>query len=102
MGLRVRGARPNPAFFSCDILEGLNQRKTPASRPAQGRTQYEPQFSVPLLEHPLHSGQTVQLGHDGKVYNRAYALMQLDGPRATVSYYQDSDETEPIFSETIV
>jgi hypothetical protein len=28
-------------------------------------------------------------------------LMELDGPRAAVSYYQDSDEETPLFRENI-
>jgi hypothetical protein len=61
----------------------------------------KPEFPVPLLEDPPGSGHTVRLGVNGDIYNRAYAILKLDGPNANVSYYQDSDEGRPLFSESI-
>ena len=34
-------------------------------------------------------------------FNHGYALMDLDGARATVAYYQDSDEDDAQFTETL-
>jgi hypothetical protein len=56
---------------------------------------------VPLVEYPEHSGGTVRLGDDGVLYNHAYAIMQLHGPSATISYYQSTDEGKPLYVETI-
>ena len=41
------------------------------------------------------------LGNNGDVYNRGYAIMQLDGPKATVSYYQDSDGGNALYVEEL-
>lgn len=43
----------------------------------------------------------VRLGKGIGLYNHGYALVELDGPTATVSYYQDSDEETPLFRENI-
>jgi 3',5'-cyclic AMP phosphodiesterase CpdA len=56
---------------------------------------------VPLLDSPARSGQPVRLGDNGTLYNHAYAIMQLNGPSATVSYYQHTDENQPLYVETI-
>jgi hypothetical protein len=52
-----------------------------------------------------------ELGHNGVVYNHAFAILRLEGPRATVRYYQtDATGAEPgkapplgppFFTETI-
>ena len=52
-----------------------------------------------------------QLGHDGTVYNHAFAVLRLEGTRATASYYQsDTSGAEPghapplgppLFTETV-
>jgi calcineurin-like phosphoesterase family protein len=52
-----------------------------------------------------------QLGHDGVVYNHAFAMLRLEGRRATASYYQsDTSGAEPgkapalgapLFTETV-
>jgi hypothetical protein len=45
--------------------------------------------------------EDVKLGKGPGLYNHGYVLMELDGPRAAVSYYQDSDEETPLFRENI-
>jgi predicted phosphodiesterase len=60
----------------------------------------QPQFpDVPLLSD--QAGSTVRLGITDGVYNHGYAVVQLKGASATVSYYQDSDENNPMYVETI-
>jgi len=43
----------------------------------------------------------LRLGDNGIFYNHGYAIMDLAGNTATLSYYQDSDETEPQYTETL-
>jgi predicted phosphodiesterase len=62
---------------------------------------FQPKFDVPLLPSPGDPTQIIRLGDDGTVYNRAYAIMKLDGASASVAYYQDSDENQPLFVEAI-
>jgi predicted phosphodiesterase len=63
---------------------------------------FQPKFDVPLVPDPAGGGgQPIRLGDDGTVYNRAYAIMKLNGPEASIAYYQDSDENQPLFTETI-
>lgn len=52
-------------------------------------------------EFPDVPREPVRLGNDGALYHRAYALVDLDGPRATVTYWQDSDEQKPLWTETL-
>jgi hypothetical protein len=64
-------------------------------------TFFDPKFpDVPLLQDPLASGKTVRLGARDGAYNLAYAVMELDGPAAVVSYYQ-SGADKPLFVEKI-
>ena len=56
---------------------------------------------VPLVEYPKGSGKTIQLGNDGAIYNLGYAVMQLQGASATISYYQHTDEQHPLYIETL-
>jgi 3',5'-cyclic AMP phosphodiesterase CpdA len=59
-----------------------------------------PRFAdVPLVAGP--AGSPLQLGITDAVCNHGYAIMQLNGTSATVSYYQDSDENTPMYHETI-
>ncbi|MEI9977009.1 MAG: hypothetical protein WDO73_36125 [Ignavibacteriota bacterium] len=51
--------------------------------------------------HPDIPRTPVVLGTDGSFFNHGYVIMDLDGKAATLSYYQDSDETNPLFTETI-
>lgn len=60
-----------------------------------------PKFSdVPLITKDS-AGQPIKLGVTGELYNHGYVMMKLNGPSATVSYYQDSDPDHPMFTETI-
>jgi predicted phosphodiesterase len=43
----------------------------------------------------------VRLGDNGILYNHGYAIIDLAGNTATVSYYQDTDETKPQYTETL-
>lgn len=53
-----------------------------------------PRFpQVPMLD--------VELGHGDALYNHGYLIMDLNGPAAEVAYYQDSDETTPLYREAI-
>ena len=53
-----------------------------------------PQFpEVPMV--PL------RLGDDGVFFNHGYLIMDLAGNAATLSYYQDTDEDQPQYTETI-
>jgi Calcineurin-like phosphoesterase len=64
-------------------------------------------FPVGLDELPTHPPvadvpvANVQLGRGFAFYNHGYAILRLDGASAEVSYYQDSDETQPLFRETL-
>jgi hypothetical protein len=62
---------------------------------------YKAKFDVPLLPDPNAAGQGIRLGEDGTVINRAYAILRLDGAQGSVEYYQDSDENQPLFVESI-
>jgi hypothetical protein len=61
---------------------------------------YTQKFPVPLVPGPDDPGRPVMLGDNGTVYNRANAIMELNGPGATVSYYQHTDEQGPLFKES--
>ncbi len=53
----------------------------------------KPQFDVPM--------ENVFLTRGGAFHSHGYAIMELDGPAARVSYYQDSDpENLPMFVES--
>jgi hypothetical protein len=62
---------------------------------------FDAKFNVPLLTNASTGGQPVRLGNNGTVYNHAYAIMRLDGPKATVEYYQDNDDAHALFEEVI-
>ncbi len=65
------------------------------------RNYYTPQFDVPLVQLPDGSGRPVMLGDNGTVYNHAYAILKLDGPKATVAYYQHTDEQNALYEESL-
>jgi hypothetical protein len=49
-----------------------------------------------------HSGdRTVTLGDNGSTYNLAYAVMKLDARRAQIEYFQNSEESTPLVTESI-
>lgn len=43
----------------------------------------------------------VTLGTTGLFYNTGYVIMDLNGPEALISYYQQIDENKPMFQEKI-
>lgn len=62
---------------------------------------YEPKFAeVPLLSNPK-TGTPVRLAENGHIYHHAYALMEIDGPTASVKYFQDDGARTLLFSETL-
>jgi hypothetical protein len=54
-------------------------------------------------EFPEVPMEPVRLGlaSDGVFYNHGYAIMDLAGSSATISYYQDTDEATPQYTETL-
>jgi hypothetical protein len=53
----------------------------------------KPKFDVPMENISLTKGDAF--------HSHGYAMMELDGPAARVSYYQDSDaEDQPMFVES--
>lgn len=60
-----------------------------------------PRFpDVPVITKDA-AGKPIILGSTGGIYHHGYAIMDLDGAKAAVSYFQDSDEKTPLFQETI-
>jgi len=60
----------------------------------------QPKFpGVPLIID--QNNAPLQLGISEGLCNHGYAVMRLDGVSATVAYYQDSDEQNPMYQETI-
>ena len=49
---------------------------------------------------PVVPVEDVRLGGD-PFFNHGYVLMDIDGPNATISYYEDIDETKPQYTETL-
>jgi predicted phosphodiesterase len=43
----------------------------------------------------------LRLGDDGDFFNHGYVIMDLAGSSATLSYYQDTDETTPQYTEAL-
>lgn len=62
---------------------------------------YKSKYGVPLIPVSKKSRQPFKLGNNGVIYNHAYAIMSLNGPSAQVSYFQNSDEDNPIYTESI-
>lgn len=59
---------------------------------------------IPLLPaSPAVPGVPVMLGTTGSVYNHGYVILKLDdaGRTATLSYYQDTDTGDLLFTETL-
>lgn len=46
-------------------------------------------------------GNNIRLGATGGLCNHGYAVIELDGSKGTVSYYQDSDEDTPILTQSL-
>lgn len=55
---------------------------------------------VPLITKNA-AGEPVTLGTTGALLNHGYALITLNGPDASVDYYQDSDPDTPLYSEKL-
>lgn len=60
-----------------------------------------PRFpEVPVMKRDA-AGRDISLGSTNGMMNHGYAIMDLDGPKAVIRYFQDSDETEPLFEESL-
>jgi hypothetical protein len=60
----------------------------------------EPKFAdVPLLKDA--NGNNIRLGITGSLYNHGYAMIKLKADSGTVLYYQDSDEDNPMFEQSL-
>ena len=60
----------------------------------------EPKFAdVPLLKDA--DGNTIRLGVTASLYNHGYAIIKLKADSGTVSYYQDSDEDNAMFEQSL-
>ena len=50
----------------------------------------------PKVQHPeIAANDAIRPGENGNFFCHGYAMMELNGPQATVSYYQDTDEDNP-------
>lgn len=56
--------------------------------------------NVPVITKDS-TGKSIMLGQTEGLYNHGYAIMDLNGPSATIAYFQDTDEQNPLFAETI-
>jgi hypothetical protein len=56
---------------------------------------------IPLMSDPHSGDRTVTLGDNGSTYNLAYAVMKLDARRAQIEYFQNSEESTPLVTESI-
>lgn len=54
---------------------------------------------IPLIKGD--DGDPIRLGVTGGLYNHGYAIIDIDGPSGQVSYYQDSDEDTPMYTQTL-
>jgi hypothetical protein len=55
---------------------------------------------VPLLKNS--DGNPYRLGTTGGLYNHGYAIIDIDGAAGKVSYFQDSDEDNPMCQQSLV
>ncbi len=51
-------------------------------------------------KHPNVPSIAISVGDDGYVMNRSFAILELDGPDCTATYWQDSDTVNPVYRET--
>jgi predicted phosphodiesterase len=66
--------------------------------------QYEVPTQPRYADVPLRKdadGLNVVLGTTAGLYNHGYAIVELAGAQGKVSYYQDSDEDNPMFQESL-
>jgi hypothetical protein len=54
---------------------------------------------VPLRKNS--DGSAIRLGATDDLLNHGYAIIELDGPSGSVSYYQDSDEDTPMYTQSL-
>ncbi|MGH9406260.1 MAG: metallophosphoesterase family protein [Terriglobia bacterium] len=57
-------------------------------------------LEVPVVRKDAN-GRAITLGSEGGILNQGYAMINLDGPAATIEYFQASDPGTPLFAETI-
>jgi hypothetical protein len=61
----------------------------------------KPKFpDVPVIKKDSN-GKDITLGQTLGLYNHGFAIIELDGPSATISYFQDGDPATPLFQEAI-
>lgn len=54
---------------------------------------------VPLRKNS--DGSDIRLGVTDGLYNHGYAIIELNGASGSVSYYQDSDEDTPMYTQSL-
>ena len=52
-------------------------------------------------EFPAVPVTGLTLGDNGVFFNHGYVIIDLAGSQANIAYYQDSDEDEPQYTETL-
>jgi hypothetical protein len=52
-------------------------------------------------KHPEILVEDVNLGDNGGFYNHGYAIMDLDDANGTISYYQESDDSNPQWIDSL-
>jgi 3',5'-cyclic AMP phosphodiesterase CpdA len=63
---------------------------------------FEPKCEdIPLLKDPTKGGKPITLGDNGVTYNLAYAMVSLNKQQGRIEYFQSSEESGPLFSESI-
>ncbi len=61
-----------------------------------------PIFPAPKIQHPeITANDAIRPSENNGLFVHGYAVMELKGPNATVSYYEDSDEDNPVFVENL-
>ncbi|HEY0757845.1 MAG TPA: metallophosphoesterase [Acidisarcina sp.] len=56
----------------------------------------------PVIKHPeIGANDAIRPGAEGDFFTHGYAVMQLQGANATVSYYQDTDEDNPMWVDNL-
>lgn len=66
----------------------------------QSEVPSQPKYAdVPLRKDA--DGNNIVLGTTAGLYNHGYAIIELSGAQGKVSYYQDSDEDNPMFQESL-
>ena len=55
----------------------------------------------PAIPHPEILDEGVRPDANGDFFTHGYAIMELQGTGATVKYYQDTDEDNPVWTDTL-